>query len=118
MIAGIPSSRKMRPEDINIPLKDTEKNKNFNPNGVPIAVVKENEVLSSNKPVLEQAITSSPNISPNISSEADETPAASATPAAPTDVAPMGGGAIDPAALGLEDPKTPETPITPAASAA
>ena len=97
---------------------EAEKNKNFNPNGVPIAVVKENEVLSSNKPVLEQAITSSPNISPNISSEADETPAASATPAAPTDVAPMGGGAIDPAALGLEDPKTPETPITPAASAA
>ena len=94
---------------------EAEKQKNFNPNGVPIAVVKENEVLSSNKPVLEPAITASPNISPNISSEADETPAAGAAPAAPAEAAPMGGGAIDPAALGLEKPDTPEAPAAPAA---
>lgn len=91
---------------------EAEKKKHFNANGVPLEVVKENAVLSSNKPVLEAPIVAaSPNISPNISSEADDdTPAA-----APAEGAPMGGGAIDPTELGLENPEAPETPEAPAA---
>jgi hypothetical protein len=42
---------------------------------------------------------------------------------APTEAAPLGGGAIDPAALGLESPADPQNndpsaPITPATPAA
>lgn len=95
---------------------EAERKKEFNANGVPLAVVKENEVLSSNKPVLDQPLAAgSPNISPNISSEADDdAPAAAATPA---DV-PAGGGAIDPSALGLDSPDEPAAAVAPEASAA
>lgn len=69
------------------------------------------------RPVLEQA-TVSPNISPNISSEADS---AAPAPAAPAEGVPMGGGAVDPSAMGLDDgpeaPKTPDAPEAPAAPA-
>jgi hypothetical protein len=90
-----------------------------NPNGVPLAVVKTNEVLSSYRPVLDQPVVASPNISPNISSAAEDEPAAAAAPAAPAEAAPLGGGAIDPAALGLvdekpADPNDPNAPIKPA----
>lgn len=99
--------------------KEAEKKKDTNANGVPLSVVKENAVLSSLPPSAATAAPSSlpaasPNISPNISSEADDGVIA---PAVPPDgdggAAPMGGGAIDPSELGLDD--KPATPATPAA---
>ena len=96
---------------------DAPKNSDLNPNGVPLAAVKDNPVLSTFHPVLEPA-TVSPNISPNIASEADS---AAPAPATPAEGAPMGGGAVDPSAMGLDDgpeaPKTPDAPEAPAAPA-
>ena len=87
--------------------KEAEKKKETNANGVPLSVVKENTVLSSLPPsgvaTTPNIAAASPNISPNISSEADDGVIAPAVPPDDAGGAPMGGGAIDPSELGLDD---------------